>query len=156
MRFVFLAVSGLTLVLAGAASGQRAQKTPAPPPVPAVDAAAAVFRSPAWAEIALRKAELSAELESLLAEYTEEYPKIKEIRHTLETLKAERARLLKVKAADAERLTPALGRLIVRKTELEAEYWRLLQSYKDEHPDVKRAKKKVDAFETSIREILGQ
>jgi len=155
MRFGFLAVFGLAIVFAGAAAGQRAQKTPAPPQTAAIDAAA-VFRSPAWAEIALRKAELSAELESLLAEYTEEYPKIKEIRHTLETIDAERARLVKVKAADAERLTPALGRLIVRKTELEADYWRLLQSYKDEHPDVKRAKKKVDAFETSIREILGQ
>lgn len=158
MRIAWLAVL-VGVCFCGAGAAQRPQRTPTPSP-PTTNGteggASPVFRSAAWAELALRKAELSAELDSLLSEYTEEYPKIKEIRHSLESLEVERARLLKVRAVDGERLSPALGRLIVRKVELETELWRLLQSYKEEHPDVKRAKKKVDVFETAIKEILGQ
>jgi hypothetical protein len=105
--------------------------------------------------LSLRKAELTAELESLLSEYTEDYPKIKEIKYSLQIVAEENLRLLRTKPAEADRLTPALGKLLVRKIELQTELWRLLQSYKDEHPDVKRAKRKVEVFEAAIKEILG-
>lgn len=114
------------------------------------------FRSsPAYAEILLRRTELASTLESLILEYTEEYPKVKEIRHVLTLLDRESDRLAKVKATDQSRLTLALGKLIVRKIELETDLWNLQKNYKDEHPDVKRAKRKVEIYESAIGEILN-
>ncbi len=111
--------------------------------------------SPAYAEVLLRKTELLSELESLILDYTEEYPKVVEIRYSLVVLQKESDRMLAVKPADASKLTLALGKLIVRKIELETDLWQLLRSYKDNHPDVKRAKRKVEIYEAAIKEILG-
>jgi hypothetical protein len=113
----------------------------------------AVLSSPAFAEVLLRKTELQADLESLLTEYTEDYPKVKESRYELSMLQKESDRLMGVK--ETSKLTLALGKLIVRKCELETELWSLLNQYKEGHPDVKRAQKKVDIFEQAIRQILG-
>lgn len=114
------------------------------------------FRSsPAYAEILLRRTELSSTLESLVLDYTEDYPKVKEIRHVLTLLDRETDRLAKVKATDQSRLTLALGKLIVRKIELETDLWNLQKNYKDEHPDVKRAKRRVEIYETAVGEILN-
>ncbi len=110
--------------------------------------------SPAYAELLLRRTELSSNLESLVLEYTEEFPKVKEIRHVLTLIDRETERIAKVKEADVSKLTLALGKLLVRKIELETELWSLQKNYKDEHPDVKRAKRKVEIYETAIGEIL--
>lgn len=111
--------------------------------------------SAAFAEVSLRRTELRAEVESLLVTYTEEFPKVKEIRFELDVLNRELTRLLTVKAEESSRLTLALGKLILRKAELETDLWDLQKKYGDEHPEVKRARKKVEIFENSIKEILG-
>jgi uncharacterized protein involved in exopolysaccharide biosynthesis len=110
--------------------------------------------SPAYAELLLKKTELQSELEALVLEYTEEYPRVKEIRATLLLCDREMMRLVRVKPADSARLTLALGKLMTRKVDVETELWKLLQTYKDEHPEVKRARKKVEIFENAIAEIL--
>lgn len=114
-----------------------------------------VTSSPAYAEILLRRTELEAELESLLIEYTDDYPKIKNIRQEIVFIDRETNRLAAVKASEAAKLTLALGRLIVRKATAETELSELVKTYKDEHPEVKRAKKKVEIYEKAIKEILG-
>ena len=114
-----------------------------------------ITSSPAYAEVALRKAELESELESLLSDYTEEFPRVKELKQELGFLRRETLRLSQVKASDAGRLTTALGKLILRKTEIEVGLWKLREAYADEHPEVRRAKKKVEIFEKAIKEILG-
>ena len=122
---------------------------------PVVETAADVTpatASPAYAELLLRRTDLQSELESLLIDYTEEYPRVREIRHVLTLADREGGRLLKV--SDTQRLTLALGRLVVRKIELETDLWKLLSIYKDEHPDVKRAKRKIEIYENAIAEIL--
>ena len=111
--------------------------------------------SPAYAELVLRRTEVTSNLESLLIDYTDEFPKVKELRQTLVLLDRESARLSKVKANDLGRLTLALGKLIVRKVELEVDVLNLLRTYKEEHPDVKRAQRKVEIYETAIGEILN-
>lgn len=111
--------------------------------------------SPAFAELRLKKAELESELESLLLEYTDDFPKIKEIRATLGFLQKEIERLATVGPAGSQRLTPALGKLMVRKAEMETEVWRLSEMLQPAHPDLKRAKRRVEIFEAAIKEILG-
>ena len=110
--------------------------------------------SAAYAEVLLRKTELTAELESLLSSYTEEYPKLKEIRVESEFLQIGLTRLLAINASESAKLTSALGKLLVRKAELETDHWRLQKQYSGEHPEVKRARRKVEIFEQAVNEIL--
>ena len=118
-------------------------------------ASAAVRSSPAYAEILLKRTELQAALESLLLDYTEDYPKVQELRHTFALVQKENGRLASVKATDAPKLTLALGKLMIKKIEFETELWLLEVNYKADHPDVKRAKRRVEIYETAIKEILG-
>lgn len=110
--------------------------------------------SPAYAEILLQKTELEAQLEDLLVGFTEGYPKIKELRFQLDLIRKQTDRLLSVNPADAGKLSQALGKLIVRKVELETELWNLKAQYNDDYPQVKRAKRKVEVFDQAIGEIL--
>jgi hypothetical protein len=109
----------------------------------------------AYAEVALKRADVEAELESLLVEYTDEFPKVKELKYALSRIDAEALRLAPIRIADRDRATTALGKLMVRKVEAEVEHWKLQQDYADAHPEVKRAKRKVEIYENAIKEILG-
>jgi hypothetical protein len=113
---------------------------------------AAIKSSPAYAEVLLRKTELQATLDDLSVEFTDEYPKVKETRHELSLINRDFDKISAV--TDASKLTLALGRLIVRRAELETDLWALLQKYGEDHNDVKRARRKVATFEKAIKEIL--
>lgn len=108
----------------------------------------------AYAEVILRRTEMMAELEVLLVEYTDEYPKVKDLRFEIGLLQKEIERLAAVPAADHARLTSALGRLMVQKCSAAGISADLERTLKDEHPDLKRAKRRVEIFETAIKEIL--
>jgi len=158
MAYVCLMTAALTV----AACSTSAQASPKPGKRPVNDIATTPAQTPnpitssaAYAEVLLRKTELQADLESLLGQYTEDYPKVKQTRYELEMISKEAARLLAVKPSDAAKLTEALGKMIVRKVELQQELWSIQQQLGDAHPDVKRAKRKVEIYENAIKEILG-
>ncbi len=132
---------------------QSADKTAAVKTFPNRSVQTAKF-SPAYAEILLRKTERESELEEFLLDYTEEFPKVKEIRFELNLLRKEIDKILAVNASESGKLTLALGRLIVRKTELETDLWNLRRQYEDDHPEVKRARRKIEVYEKAIKEIL--
>ena len=132
-------------------NGQTSRK-PSPPPELY---AAGSTSTAAFAEIALKRAEFEADLEALLVDYTDDFPKVKELRFALSRVEAESLRLKALRATDLDRATSALGKLMVRKVESEIELWKLQQSYAEGHPDVRRAKKRVEIFEKAIKEILG-
>jgi len=110
--------------------------------------------TPAYSEILLRKTERESELEEFLLDYTEEFPKVKEIKFELGLINKEMEKILAVGATESGKLTLALGKLIVRKIELATDVWNLRRQYNDDHPEVKRAKRKVEVFEKAIKEIL--
>lgn len=129
------------------------QTTSKPKPTPATQTVSnSVKSSPAYAEVLLRKVELESDLESLLVSYKEDFPKVKEVNFELALIKNDLQIL--IGQADTSKLTLALGKLMVRKDALETDYWALQSKYGDEHPDVKRAKRKVLSFQTAIKEIL--
>lgn len=111
--------------------------------------------TPAYAEVLLKETEIRSEIEVLAGDYTEEFPKLKELRFALAAVQREKGKLLNTPPAEIEKLTLAVGKLIVRKVDAEMDLWRLQQSLADSHPDVKRARKKVEVFENAIKEILG-
>lgn len=115
---------------------------------------AAVRASAAYSEVLLRRTEILAELDAVSASYTENHPKVLDLKSELAALERDTDKLFAVRASDAGKLTLGLGKLIVRKAVLEAELARLNRSYSKEHPDVQRAKKRVEIFENAIAEVL--
>ena len=140
------------ILLFGVLSQSSAQ---APQKLKIVPEGQAVRSSAAYSEVVLRRAEVEADLESLLLDFTEDYPKVKADRFMLDRLQKQLDTLLAVKASEAGKLTLALGKLMVKRVEFETDLWALQQTLADGHPDVKRAKKKVEIFDKAIKEILG-
>lgn len=144
---------GLAVLCGSAAIAVSAQTKPSSPASAAVND----FKSSAaYAELRLRRAEVESELESLLMEYTDEHPKVKEAKTLVGLIQKETERLQAASSRGSQRLTTALGKLMVRKVELDADYQLLLETLQPTHPDAKRAKKKVEIFEAGIKDILGQ
>lgn len=110
--------------------------------------------SPAYAELLVQKTEFEAQLEDFAGDYTEDFPKIKELRFELALIEKAANRFLAVGAGDVPKLSLALGKLTLRKIELETSLWNLQKQYKDDYPDVRRLKRKIEIFERAIREIL--
>ena len=156
VRALFVSATALTIVAACIAQNNPAKPKPTPTATPvAVSDLQPIKSSPAYAELLLRKTELESNLDALLVDYTEEFPKVKDTRLELGFLKVEMDRLLAVKPAESAKLSQALGQLMLKKVEAETQLDALRAQYKDEHPDVRKAKKKLDAFESAIKEILG-
>jgi uncharacterized protein involved in exopolysaccharide biosynthesis len=113
-----------------------------------------VRSSAAYAEVLLRKTEIMADIEALSADYTEANPRMLDLR--VETASLDRAfeKLMAVRPAEAGKLTLALGKLLVRRAALETDLDRLSRSYAKDHPEVKRAKRRVEIFDAAIKEVL--
>ncbi|HEV7701663.1 MAG TPA: hypothetical protein VGO43_15640 [Pyrinomonadaceae bacterium] len=110
--------------------------------------------SPAYAEVLLRRTELQADIEAFGESYTEVNPKMLDMRTELASLDKSLEKLFGVKPTETAKLTQALGKLIVKKAALEADLAHLLRTYNLAHPDVKRAKRRLEIFESAIGEIL--
>ena len=111
--------------------------------------------SPAYAEVLLRKTELEADLLSYADDYTDQNPKVIDARFELATLSKDIDRLFAMRPDDVGRLTIAVGKLIVRRAEVETDLNRLLRSYNADHPQVKRARKKAELFRDALNDIFG-
>ncbi len=125
-----------------------------PKPAPQKSIVNAIKSTPAYAEVLLRETELESTLEDLTESYTEEYPKVKDTRFELGVILKEMNKILAVSVSETSKSTLALGKLIVRRAELETDLWSLRQQYGDDHPNVKRARRKLAVFEKAIKEIL--
>jgi uncharacterized protein involved in exopolysaccharide biosynthesis len=110
--------------------------------------------SPAYAEILLRKTELLADIDAYSADYTEASAKMIELRAELASLDKSLEKVFAVRPSETNKLTQGLGKLIVKKAALDADLNRLLSTYSKEHPEVKRAQRRVDRFTAAISEIL--
>lgn len=110
--------------------------------------------SPAYAEILLRKTELLADIDAFGADYTEASAKMIELRAELASLDRSLEKVFAVRPSETGRLTQGLGKLIVKKAALDADLNRLLRVYSKEHPETRRAQRRVERFEAAIGEIL--
>ena len=133
----------LTLFLAFAAASVAAQSDAGP-----------IRSSPAYAEVLLRKTELQSELEAVLPDYTEANPKVIDLRAELANINKALDRIYAVKPTETGKLTLALGKLIVKQAALQTDLARLMRSYNKDHPEVKRARRKLEIFEAAVNEIL--
>jgi hypothetical protein len=110
--------------------------------------------TPAYAEILLKKVEVEAELESLLLDYTDSYPKVLESKFLLNSLQKEIDKLLALNPNEVNRLTVAVGKLLVKKAEQSSEIESLFKTYNEKHPDVIRAKKRLSVIENALKDLM--
>ncbi len=110
--------------------------------------------SSAYAEVLLRTTEAKAELESIVADYTESSPRVIDLRFEVASLRKVADRLASVRPAESGKLTLALGRLLVQRARLDTDLAGLLRSYTSEHPEVRRTAKKLEIFDAAINEVL--
>ncbi|MBX7053717.1 MAG: hypothetical protein K1X36_02095 [Pyrinomonadaceae bacterium] len=138
------------LMLAGSAAAQEGGKAET-----AGKEVGPIRSSAAYAEVLLRKTELQSDLESFLIDYTEQNPKVVDVRFELAALNKEIDKIFAVRPSETAKLTSALGKLVLKKVELETDLSRLLRSYSADHPEVKRMKRKVELYAAAVKEILG-
>lgn len=119
------------------------------------EAVGPIRASAAYAEVLLRKTEVQAELEAMLPDYTEENPRVIDARFEIGVLTRDIDRIYAVRPSETGKLTLALGKLLVRRAALETEFQRLQRSYNKDNPEVKRAKRRIEIFDNSIKQILG-
>jgi Skp family chaperone for outer membrane proteins len=141
MKYSHLFITVLVVALSAVAASAQSEAGP-------------IKSSPAFAEVLLRKTELTADLDAMTEQYTEQNPKMIDLRFELASLDKSLEKIYGVKPSETGKLTLALGKLIVKKAELETSLNRLTRSYNKDHPEVKRAKRRVEIFENSINEIL--
>lgn len=155
-RFLRAVLLSAFIVVAGAnaVSAQTPQPKPSATPVRSSDPGP-IKSSPAYAEALLRKTELEADLLSFADDYTDQNPKVIDARFELATLSKDIDRLFAVRPDDVQKLTLALGKLIVRRAEVETELNRLLRTYKPDHPQAQRALKKAELYRGALNDILG-
>lgn len=110
--------------------------------------------SAAYAEVLLRRTEIQADLESMLADYTESNPRVIDARFEMASLDRSLERIFAVKASETGKLTLALGKLIVKRAALETEANRLARSYNADHPELRRARRRVEIFDAAVKEVL--
>lgn len=115
-----------------------------------------VKTTPAYAELIMKRTEVAAELEVLLPDYTEESPEVREKRLSLQILDAALKRLETVTLEQYLALTPAVGKMLARKLEAEAELKILSEIYTDEHPAVKKSKIRFKIFDAELKKLLLQ
>lgn len=118
------------------------------------DAPLSIKSSPAYAEILLRKTELLSDIDAFGADYTEVSPKMIELRVELASLDKSLEKVFAVRPSETGKLTQGLGKLIVKKAALDADLDRLSRKYSKDHPETKRAQRRVDRFNAAIGEIL--
>ena len=155
MRKVFFIIFALIVAAPIWSSSALAQKPSEAKPDAQKPATNFLSSSAAYAELLLRRTELQSEIESLIIDYTEDFPKVKEDRYAMSLIDRDIARLGKTKAIESSKLTLALGKLMIRKIELETDLWNLQKNYQDGHPDVKKARRKLEIYDTAIEQILN-
>ena len=144
----------LVFLFSIAGFAQQTKKAALPAPSNTAAPAPAIKATSAYAEVILRKTELESELEDFAVAYTEDFPKVKEARYELSLIEKDLARLLSASNSDLTKLTLALGKLMVRRAELGTALWSLQAKFGADHPDVKRAQRRLSTFERAIGDIL--
>ncbi|HEV7644170.1 MAG TPA: hypothetical protein VGO50_09540 [Pyrinomonadaceae bacterium] len=123
----------------------------APTPAPL---SGSIKSSPAYIELILHKANIEAELLDMQVEYTDEYPKVKELRLEVQFVQAELVSLQELNVSVLPKLTESLARLLLQKIRMQVDLAQLRAAHKDDHPDVKRAMRRVDIYEKAIKDVL--
>ncbi|HEX8194575.1 MAG TPA: hypothetical protein VF571_00060 [Pyrinomonadaceae bacterium] len=159
LLFIFAFIFAVQTIEIGAQQPQKPApqtQTSVTAPIKTIGRKLDVKTSPAYAELVMKRTEVAADLEVLLPDYTEESPEVREKRLSLQILDAALKRLETVTLEQYLALTPAVGKMLARKLEAEAELKILSEIYTDEHPAVKKSKIRFKVFDAELKRLLLQ
>jgi hypothetical protein len=108
----------------------------------------------AFAEVYAAKVEVETELKVLTMDYADETPQVREKKLERDLLEREIRWLEALPSTAHEKMNFALGRLLVKKTQAEAALKNLLQNYADEHPLVKKARTRIEVYNSEVQKLL--
>src|SRR6185295_2355777 len=101
-----------------------------------------------------RKAKLQAELETLLREYTGQWPPAKRLQFEFDTLNSEMQKMAEVDQSKVSKLTAGYGRLILRKVSLSGEIDTLLREEGSLWPTTKERQRELELLEQEILKLM--
>lgn len=142
------------LFFSSAAFSQTGAPAKAGPAKPGAPAGNPIKSSAAYIELTLHRADTEAELLDMLVEYTEEYPKVKQLKLEVAFVQTELDNLLKLDASLLPKLTESFAKLLLQKVRMQIDLAVLRVAHKDDHPDVQRALRRVEIYEKAIKELL--
>jgi uncharacterized protein involved in exopolysaccharide biosynthesis len=108
----------------------------------------------AYGALVLRKVEVEAEYKEMLVDYTEEHPRVKIKKAEIDSLNFEMEKIAAMDSSFIPKLTATVGKLVLKKIDLQTEVNKLLLQYSEDHDLVKRAKQKVAVIEEEIQKVL--
>jgi hypothetical protein len=149
--FPFIA---LIFLFSASAVISQTGKPPKAAPTPAPPAANRIKSSAAYIELALHKANIEAELVDMLVDYTDEYPRVKELKLETQYVQAELLSLQELDVSLLPKLTESFAKLLLQKIKMQVDLAQQRAVHKDDHPDVKRAIRRVDIYEKAIKDLL--
>jgi peptidoglycan hydrolase CwlO-like protein len=110
--------------------------------------------SEAYSFLIQRKAKLQAELETLLREYSGEWPPAKQLQFEFDALKAEMEKMAAVDQSKVSKLTAGYGRLILRKVSLSGEIDTLLREQSSQWPTTKERQRELELLDQEIQKLM--
>ena len=127
MKRVLLAFALGVILSSSAANAQKISVSPSIEP----------RTTPAYSMLIQRKVKVQAGLESLLEEYSRDWPQAKTLQFELDALKIEMKKMVEVTEEKVSKLTSGYGALILRRVSLDSEIQTLLLEEGSDWPGVK-------------------
>jgi hypothetical protein len=108
----------------------------------------------AYAEVYAARVEAEADLKVLSTDLTEETIQVREKKLERDLLAREIRWLEALPLVSHDKMTIALGRLLVRKTQAEVSLKMLSEKYAESFPTVKKARTKIEVYNNEIQKLL--
>lgn len=108
----------------------------------------------AYSMLIQQKVKLQAELESLLSEYSSDWPKSKMLQFELDTLKSEMKKMAEVEESKVIKLTSGFGSLVLRRIALATEVHVLLEEEGSEWPTFKLKQRELELLDKEIQKVM--
>jgi hypothetical protein len=109
--------------------------------------------SEAYSLLIQRKAKVQSELDTLVTQYSSEWPPAKQLQFELDALKSEMKKMSEVDQSKVSKLTSGYGRLILRKVYLAGEIQLLLQEESSEWPLTKEKQRELELLDKEIQKL---
>jgi type II secretory pathway component PulL len=143
-RFLSILVLAL-LALVTTAYGQKAVVTqPVDPKT-----------TPAYSMLIERRVKVQAHLETLLNDYTSDWPPATKLQAELDALKTEMKKMNEIDQPLIPKLTSGVGAMILRKTVLVSEIKELLEEESSDWPPLKEKQRELELLDKQIQRVLS-
>ena len=161
--FRVLLISSFGLAAIQSISAQQKPVRPTDKPAPTATATTVtvpptavskVADTGAYAEVYAARVEAEADLKVLAMDLTEETVQVREKKLERDLLAREIRWLEALPSVSHDKMTIALGRLLVRKTQAEVSLKMLSENYAEDFPTVKKARTRIGVYNDEVQKLL--